>query len=52
MELDPKSAGDAAQGVRALAQPIAAALSRAAIFLVMTVKPGAENRATLRSFCA
>ncbi|MGB7753833.1 MAG: Dyp-type peroxidase [Candidatus Acidiferrales bacterium] len=52
MELDSKGAGDAAQGVRALAQPIAATLSRAAIFLVMTVKPGAENRATVRSFCA
>jgi porphyrinogen peroxidase len=51
MELDAKSAVGAAQGVRALAQPIAAALSRAAIFLVMTVKPGAENRATVRSFC-
>lgn len=52
MEPDPKSTGDAARGVRALAQPIAAALSRAAIFLVMTVKPGAENRAAVRSFCA
>ena len=51
MEPDSKGAGDAAQGVRALAQPIAAALSRAAIFLVLTVKPGAENRAALRSFC-
>jgi putative iron-dependent peroxidase len=51
MELDAKSAGDEAQGVRALAQPIAAALSRAAIFLAVTVKPGAENRATVRSFC-
>ena len=51
MELDSKGAGDAAQGARALAQPIAAALSRAAIFLVLTVKPGAENRAALRSFC-
>jgi hypothetical protein len=51
MELDGKSASDAAQGVRALAQPIAAALSRAAIFLVLDVKPGAENRAIVRSFC-
>jgi porphyrinogen peroxidase len=51
MEPDPKSAGDAAPGVRALAQPIAAPLTRAAIFLVLTVKPGAENRATVRSFC-
>jgi porphyrinogen peroxidase len=52
MEPNPKSGSDAAEGVRALAQPIAAALSRAAIFLVLAVKPGAENRATLRSFCA
>jgi len=51
MELNAKGAGDASQGVRALAQPIAAALSRAAIFLVLTVKPGVENRAALRSFC-
>src|ERR1700679_2536336 len=52
MESNPKSGSDAAEGLRALAQPIAAALSRAAIFLVLTVKPGAENRATVRSFCA
>jgi len=52
MKPNPKSGSDAAEGVRALAQPIAAALSRAAIFLVLTVKPGAENRATVRSFCA
>src|ERR1700693_2428783 len=51
MEPDPKSARNAAQGVRALAQPTAAPLTGAAIFLVMTVKPGADNRATLRSFC-
>jgi porphyrinogen peroxidase len=35
----------------ALAQPVAAPLTRAAIFLVATVNPGAENRDTLRSFC-
>src|ERR1700691_3332823 len=51
MEPNPKSGSGAAEGVRALAQPIAAALSRAAIFLVLTVKPGAENRATVRSVC-
>ena len=51
MKPDPNSGADAAQGVRALAQPIAAALSRAAIFLVMTVKPGAENYGVVRSFC-
>ena len=38
-------------GLVALAQPVAAPLSRAAIFLVATLKPGFDNRATLRSFC-
>jgi len=38
-------------GLVALAQPVAAPLSRAAIFLVATLKPGLDNRATLRSFC-
>jgi putative iron-dependent peroxidase len=52
MEPDPKNANDAAQGVLALAQPIASPLTRAAIFLVLTVKPGAENRSAVRSFCA
>jgi putative iron-dependent peroxidase len=48
---DPISSADAAVGVPALAQPVAAPLTRAAIFLVVTLKPGPENRATLRSFC-
>ena len=34
-----------------ISQPILAPLSRAAIFLVATLKPGDEARATLRSFC-
>jgi putative iron-dependent peroxidase len=33
-------------------QPVTALLSRAAIFMVVTVKPGVENAATARSFCA
>jgi putative iron-dependent peroxidase len=33
------------------AQPVATSLSRAAIFLVLTVKHEAGNRATMRSFC-
>jgi putative iron-dependent peroxidase len=37
--------------LRADAQPVAAPLTRAAIFLVLTLNPGPENRATLRSFC-
>jgi porphyrinogen peroxidase len=35
----------------ALAQAVAAPLTRAAIFLVATLNPGSGNRATLRSFC-
>jgi porphyrinogen peroxidase len=35
----------------ALAQAVAAPLTRAAIFLVATLKRGAEDRALLRSFC-
>src|ERR1700730_7857749 len=38
-------------GLAALAQPVAAPLTRAAIFLVATLNPGLDNRATLRSFC-
>ena len=35
----------------ALAQPVAAPLTRAAIFLVVTLNQGSANRAILRSFC-
>jgi putative iron-dependent peroxidase len=48
MPLDPKNSPNAA---RAIAQSILAPLSRSAIFLVATLKPGADHRATLRSFC-
>jgi porphyrinogen peroxidase len=51
MEPDPKSAPNAADGLRSLAQPVAAPLSRAAIFLVVTLKPGTESRVSVRSFC-
>jgi len=50
MEPDPHSARNRADGLRALAQPVAAPLSRAAIFLVVTLKPDAESRAIVRSF--
>jgi porphyrinogen peroxidase len=36
----------------AVAQPVSAPLTRAAIFLVMTVNPGPDNCAAVRSFCA
>src|SRR5271154_1210783 len=48
MEFDPKGASKA---TRVVAQPIVAPLSRAAIFLVATLKTGDDARATLRSFC-
>jgi putative iron-dependent peroxidase len=37
--------------LRPESQPVAATLTRAAVFLVVTVKPGLESCATLRSFC-
>src|ERR1700733_11534177 len=48
MEFDPKNESGA---TRVVAQPIVAPLTRAAIFLVVTLKPGDDARATLRSFC-
>jgi putative iron-dependent peroxidase len=48
MGFEPKSAPEAA---RVVAQPIVAPLSRAAIFLVATLKTGDDAPATLRSFC-
>jgi putative iron-dependent peroxidase len=51
MKPDPMSAPEAGRGQRAVAQPVGAPLTRAAIFLVATVNPGLDNRATLRSFC-
>jgi porphyrinogen peroxidase len=35
-----------------VAQPVSAPLTRAAIFLVATINPGADNRAAVRAFCA
>ena len=36
---------------RSIAQPVAAPLTRAAIFLVVSMNPGPESRSLLRSFC-
>jgi putative iron-dependent peroxidase len=52
MEPDPMSAPKAAGGLPAVAQPVAAPLTRAAIFLVVALRPGSACRATVRSFCA
>jgi putative iron-dependent peroxidase len=51
MDPSPMKAPEAAGSSPALAQPVAAPLTRAAIFLVATINPGIDNRATLRSFC-
>ncbi|HTC49816.1 MAG TPA: Dyp-type peroxidase, partial [Candidatus Aquilonibacter sp.] len=48
---NPTSVPAAASKSPALAQAVAAPLTRAAIFLVATLNPGSENRAALRSFC-
>ena len=51
MKADAATAPEAAGDVRAVAQPVAAPLTRAAIFMIVTVKPGPDHRATVRSFC-
>src|ERR1700756_2396275 len=35
-----------------VAQPVSAPLTRAAVFLVVTINPGSDNWAAVRSFCA
>jgi porphyrinogen peroxidase len=51
MDLDSKSGRESPNELPVLAQPVAAPLTRAAIFLVVTIQPGSDVRATLRSFC-
>jgi porphyrinogen peroxidase len=52
MDSDPKSAPESANGSPALPQAVSAPLTRAAIFLVATLNPGSNNRATLLTFCS
>ena len=51
--MDPglMKASETGGGFPPVAQAVAAPLTRAAIFLVATLNPGPENRATVRSFC-
>jgi len=51
MESTPTSAPQSKSGVSGVAQAIVSPLTRAAIFLVVTVNPGPDSRATIRSFC-
>ncbi|HTV58607.1 MAG TPA: Dyp-type peroxidase [Verrucomicrobiae bacterium] len=52
MEADSTRAQNTGNGLRALAQPVAAPLTRAAIFLVVTLNPEAGSREIVRTFCA
>ncbi len=52
MDLDPKSAPESANKLPILAQAVSAPLTRAAIFLVATLNPGSNGRATLLTFCS
>jgi putative iron-dependent peroxidase len=51
MDSAPIQKAEATPGVRAVAQSVAAPLTRAAIFLVVAINPGTENREAIRSFC-
>jgi putative iron-dependent peroxidase len=51
MKPNPMSDPTSGSALPALAQPVDAPLTRAAIFLVATLKPGSESRAALRAFC-
>src|SRR5271165_6150335 len=51
MASDSMTAPVTAVATPGIAQPVAAPLARAAIFLVVTLNPGLDNRTTLRSFC-
>jgi len=50
MTSDPLSAQ--ASALAAVSQPVSAPLTRAAIFLVLVINPGDENRTTVLSLCA
>jgi porphyrinogen peroxidase len=52
MASDPITAPDAPNAPLPVAQPVAASLTRAAIFLVVTLNPGPGHRASVRSLCA
>src|SRR5215467_5685147 len=43
---------DATTAPGAVPQAVSAPLTRAAIFLVVTINPGSDNQAAVRSFCA
>ena len=52
MAVDPTGGPQLGGGTRGVAQAVVAPLTRTAIFLVVSLKPGAGSRAMIRSFCA
>jgi porphyrinogen peroxidase len=50
MECDSMNVSERAGNPDAVSQAVSAPLSRAAIFLILTINPGPDSRATLRSF--
>jgi porphyrinogen peroxidase len=51
MKADPMTAPAPEGGSRVVAQPVAAPLTRAAIFLVVALNPGSNSRAIVRALC-
>jgi putative iron-dependent peroxidase len=51
MEFDATTTPETPSGGRVVAQPVAAPLTRAAIFLIVTAKPGPDTRPIVRSLC-
>src|ERR1700746_1633853 len=52
MDHQPMKKSQELESSVALPQPVAIPLTRAAIFLVVTIKPGAANGSVIRSLCA
>ncbi|HVV92544.1 MAG TPA: Dyp-type peroxidase [Hyphomicrobiales bacterium] len=50
--LVPEAAGKVADAPRVVSQPVVAQLTRAAIFLVVTINPGTEHETAVRALCA
>jgi porphyrinogen peroxidase len=51
MEYDPNCEPEVARCANTVAQAVVAPLTRAAIFLVMTINSGPDSRTVIRSFC-
>jgi porphyrinogen peroxidase len=52
MASNPVNLPEASAGAASVSQPVSAPLTRAAIFLVVTINPGGENRTPVLSVCA